>query len=460
MLKQKKRLMDLTTGSVTKKLLLFTIPIILSNLLQYLYNAADRAVVGRFAENGKEGLAAIGATGSAISLLLGLFIGLSIGTNIVCSNMRGARNTGGMRRSMHTAMLLAVVVGVALAVGGFFVAKPMLLLMGAPADVIDLATLYMRIYFCGVPATMIYNFGSAILRAHGDTQRPMRILALSGMINVVLNLVFVIGFHMSVAGVAVATAVAQAVSAFRVCWILFDPKDEYKLTVKELKIHKKQLMSFIRIGVPCSLNSMAFSFANTILQSTVNTWGSDVIAGNVAADSVVTIIYQIIAGFYSGCVSFAGQNYGAQQYRRISKGIRSGILMLSGVTMFLGVICLLFSNQLMGLFNTDPKVLAEGKPKLWIFASFYWLYGISEVLIGSLRGMKKSMVPTVINLLSVCGTRLAWIWWIYPLAPSTGMIYVINPISWIISLVSLLSYYLYCRARLIKRLRAENKAYT
>lgn len=460
MQKQKKRLMDLTTGSVTKQLVVFTIPIILSNLLQYLYNAADRAVVGRFAENGKEGLAAIGATGSAISLLLGLFIGLSIGTNIVCSNMRGARNTGGMRRSMHTAMTLAVVVGVALAFAGFFISKPMLLLMGAPEDVIDLATLYMRIYFIGVPATMIYNFGAAILRAHGDTQRPMRILALSGLINVLLNLVFVIFFHMSVAGVAIATAVAQAVSAFRVCWILFNPKDEYKLTFKELKIHKKQLWSFIRIGVPCSINSMAFSFANTIMQSTVNTWGSDVIAGNVAADSVASVIYQVIAGFYSGCVSFAGQNYGAQQYRRISKGIRRGILVLSGITITIGVFCLLFSDFFMGFFNTDPEVLAAGKPKLQIFAAFYWLYGISEVLIGSLRGMKKSMMPTMINLLGVCGTRLVWIWWIYPLAPSPDMIYVINPISWIISLSALLGYYLYCRAKLIKRLRAENKAYT
>lgn len=460
MQKQKKRLMDLTTGSVTKKLVTFTIPIILSNLLQYLYNAADRAVVGRFAENGKEGLAAIGATGSAITLLLGLFIGLSIGTNIVCSNMRGARNVGGMRRSMHTAMTLAAVLGVLLAIGGFFVSKPMLLMMGAPEDVIDLATLYMRIYFCGVPATMIYNFGSAILRAHGDTQRPMRILALSGIINVVLNFVFVVFFKMSVAGVAVATAVAQAVSALRVCLILFNPEDEYKLKFNELKIHKKQLLSFIRIGVPCSLNSMAFSFANTIMQSTVNTWGSDVIAGNVAADSVTSVIYQIIAGFYSGCVSFAGQNYGAQQYRRISKGIRVGILILSAVTIALGVLCLLFSDFVMGIFNNNPEVLAAGKPKLWVFAAFYWLYGISEVLIGALRGMKKSMVPTIINLLGVCGTRLVWIWWVYPLAPSTSMIYVINPISWIISLTALLAYYLYCRAKLIKRLRAENKAYT
>lgn len=460
MQKQKKRLMDLTTGSVTKKLITFTIPIILSNLLQYLYNAADRAVVGRFAENGKEGLAAIGATGSAITLLLGLFIGLAIGTNIVCSNLKGARNTKALRKSMHTAMLLSVIVGVTLTVVGLFVSKPMLLLMGAPEDVIDLATLYMRIYFCGVPATMIYNFGSAILRAHGDTQRPMRILALSGLINVALNLVLVIAFHMSVAGVAIATAVAQAVSAFRVCYILFNPKDEYKLSFVELKIDKQQLWNFIRIGVPCSLNSMAFSFANTIMQSTVNTWGSDVIAGNVAADSVTSIIYQVIAGFYSGCVSFAGQNYGAHQYKRISRGIISAILILTGATMLMGALCLLFSNTFMGVFNNDPEVLAAGKPKLHIFALFYWLYGISEVLIGVLRGMKKSMVPTVINLLGVCGTRLVWIWWIYPLAPSTGMIYVVNPISWILSLSALLVYYFYCRTKLIKRLRAEHKSYT
>jgi len=460
MQKQRKRLMDLTTGSVSKNLLVFTIPIILSNLLQYLYNAADRAVVGRFAENGKEGLAAIGATGSAITLLLGLFVGLSIGTNIVCSNLKGARDTKGLRKSMHTAMVLAVVVGAVLTVFGIVVTRPMLLLMGAPEDVLDLSTLYMQIYFCGVPASMIYNFGAAILRAHGETQRPMRILAVSGIVNVALNLVFVVVFGMSVEGVALATIASQIVSAVWVCWILFNPKDEYKMSVRELKIDEKQAWNFTKVGVPCGFNSMAFSLANIVLQSTVNTWGSTVIAGNVAADSVTAFIYQVIAGFYSGCVSFAGQNYGAQQYKRISKGIISGILMLTGVTVVMGVLSLVFSNTFMGIFNTDPEVLEAGKPKLWIFGAFYWIYGIGEVLMGSLRGMKKSVVPTVINILGVCGSRLAWIWWIYPLAPSTGMIYVINPISWVLSLSALLIYYFYCRARLIKRLRAENKAYT
>lgn len=460
MQKQRKRLMDLTTGSVSKKLLVFTIPIILSNLLQYLYNAADRAVVGQFAENGKIGLAAIGATGSAITLLLGLFVGLSIGTNIVCSNLKGARDAKGLRKSMHTAMVLAVVIGVVLAVLGIITTKPMLLLMGAPEDVLDISTLYMQIYFCGVPASMVYNFGAAILRAHGDAQRPMRILAVSGIVNVLLNLVFVVVFHMNVEGVALATIAAQVVSAVRICWILFNPKDEYKMSFKELKVDPKQAWTVTKVGVPCGFNSMAFSLANIVLQATVNSWGSTVIAGNVAADSVTSFIYQVIAGFYSGCVSFAGQNYGAQQYKRISKGIISGILMLTGITVTMGVLSLIFSRECMGIFNTDPAVLEAGKPKLLIFAAFYWLFGIGEVLMGSLRGMKKSVIPTVINILGVCGSRLAWIWWVYPLNPSPGMIYVINPISWILSLSALLVYYFYCRTKLIKRLRAENKAYT
>lgn len=457
---QKKRLMDLTTGSAAKKLFMFSLPIILSNLLQYLYSAADRAVVGRFAANGVEGLAAIGATNPAINLVMGLFVGLSIGANIVCSNLRGAKRTVNLRKSMHTAVLLAAVLGVGLMILGFGLTRPMLVMMGAPNDVLDLATLYMRIYFCGVPAAMIYNFGAAILRAHGESQRPMRILALSGLVNVLLNLLLVVVFHMSVAGVAVATAVAQALSATQVCCILFSSKDEYKLTFKELKIYKKQALNFIKIGVPCGLNSVAFSFSNVILQSTVNTWGSAVIAGNVAADSVVTFIYQVITGFYSGCISFAGQNYGAQQYRRISRGIIAGLSMSVGITAVMGACCLLFSDQLMGIFNTNREVLAKGLPKLQIMAVSYCIYAAVEMLLGALRGMKKTMVPTTINIICVCAVRILWIWLIYPLAPSPGMIYAVIPISYILSLGGLLTYYFWCRARLVKRLRAQNKAYT
>ena len=378
---QRKRV-DLTTGPITKKLILFAIPIILSNLLQHLYSAADRAVVGRFAEEGTTALAAVGATGSAITLLLGLFTGLSIGANIVCANMRGARNTTGLRKTMHSAPILALICGVFLMIVGILVCRPMLKLMSAPEGVLDQAVLYMRIYFLGVPASILYNFGSAIVRSNGDTKRPMLILALSGLVNVALNLILVIGFHLDVAGVAIATVVSQYLSAFQIWRILFNPKDDYKLSFKELKLHKQQVWTIIKVGLPCGLNGIAFSLSNIVMQSAVNTFGEVIIAGNVASDGLTGLIYQVIVGFYSAIVSFAGQNYGAGKYKRIDKGLGISLLWCCGIVLILGVGAVIFHQPLMSLFNSDPVVIDAGTTKLKVFSYSYVIYGVSEMLLG------------------------------------------------------------------------------
>lgn len=440
--------MDLTKGSVTKNLLLFAIPIILSNILQHLYTAADRAVVGQFAENATGALAAVGSTNSAITLLLGLTNGLAVGVNIVCANLRGARDEKGLQRSMHTSMVLSVLCGAVLMAVGILVARPMLIMMSVPESVLDLATLYMRIYFCGVPASLVYNFGAAILRSNGDTRRPMVILGVSGVVNVVLNLVLVIFCHMSVEGVAIATVASQVVSAVWICGILFSREHDYKLAWRSLRLHKQQTWNVIKIGVPCGINGMAFSVSNLILQSTVNTFGEIVIAGNVAADSVGGLIYQVLVGFYTACVSFAGQNYGAGKIKNIDKGLVAGCILSAGIVLALGIVALVFAEPLLRIFNTDPAVVAAGVPKLGIYCYGYCVFAASEVLLGCLRGMRKTAVPSAINVLCVCVFRVVWVWAVFPLQPTIEMLYACYPISWVLSGVGLLIAYLHYRKKL------------
>ena len=277
-----KRLNDFTTGPITKQLVLFTLPLFFSTLLQIFYNAADRAVAGQY--GGDIALAAVGSTGTATAMLLGLINGLAAAANIIISNFIGARNEKDKRDAMHTSMLIAAVCGLFMAFLGIFLAKPILRLMNSPEDVIEGASLYMRIFMAGSPFSMVYNFGSAILRSHGDTKRPTLIASISGILNVLFNLFFAIVCHMPIAGVALATIIAQAISAVWVVWILFDPKGEFKMKWKDLKIHKTHLNSIVRIGIPCGFNPIVFNFANALLQSTINTFGATVIAGNVAAD--------------------------------------------------------------------------------------------------------------------------------------------------------------------------------
>lgn len=440
--------MDLTTGSVTRNLLLFSIPIILSNILQHLYTAADRAVVGQFAENATAALAAVGSTNSAITLLLGLTNGMAVGVNIVCANLRGARDERGLQRSMHTAMVLSVLCGLLLMGVGILVARPMLIMMSVPKSVLDLATLYMRIYFCGVPASLMYNFGAAILRANGDTRRPMVILGVSGIVNVVLNLVLVILCHMSVDGVAIATVASQVVSAVWVMGILLSKKQDYRLSFRAMRLHKKEAWNVIKIGVPCGINGMAFSVSNLILQSTVNTFGETVIAGNVAADSVGGLIYQVLVGFYTACVSFAGQNFGAGKYKRIDKGMLAGCGLSAGIVLVLGVFASVFSEPLLRIFNTDPAVVEAGVPKLAIYCYGYCVFAASEVVLGCLRGMRKTAVPSAINVFCVCVFRIFWVWVVFPLKPTIEMLYACYPISWVLSGAGLVAAYLFYRKKM------------
>ena len=440
---------DMTTGSIVKKLILFALPLLASLLLQSFYNAADKAVVGQFA--GKLALAAVGATGSATGMIVNLVVGLSIGASIINANLLGAGEKTALRRNMHTSVLMGAICGIALSVLGIVASRPILVLMGCPDDVLDLAALYMRIFFCGSPASMVYNFGSGILRTHGDSRRPMVILGISGLANVLLNLLFVIVFKMSVAGVALATIIAQYISAAWVLKILFDPKDEYKLCLQELKLNKEDAIGIIRVGIPCSLNDVLISYSNVLLQSTINTFGAVAIAGSAASDGYTNITYQIMVAFGHACVTFAGQCYGAGKYKRVDKLFLNAAAVCSSIYLVAALTATFVPNMILGIFSDDPAVWALGQQKLLVVS---WSYAFSCNLhcIGAcLRGMKKPSVPTISNVICYCGLRILWIYFVFPLHPTISFLYLCYPVSHVSSFAITGAYYLYYRKKLNKQ---------
>lgn len=443
--------LDLTRGSVTKQLILFALPILLTNVLQHLYTVADRVVVGQFAENGKLALAAVGSTSAATTLFLNVFNGLAVGANVVCANKRGAKDQKGLELCSHSSMLLSIYIGVLVGALGLVVCRPLLQLMGTPEDILGLSTLYMRLYFLGIPAASIYSFGANILRANGDTKRPMMILGLSGLVNVVLNLVLVIGFRMSVAGVALATIAAQYISAVWVVCILFSRKGEYKLSFKKLRFHRESMVAVVRVGVPSGLNGMVFTVSNLILQSAVNGFGSVAIAGKTAAMDIGTLVYQGIGACYLACISFSGQCYGARQYQRIDSLLLRSTGLCVGYVSVMAILCTLFPRQLLGLFNSDPEVIQKGISILMINSWGYILYATSETALGCLRGMGKSAVPMLLNFTGICVPRILWVLAIFPLNHDITFLYLCYPISWTISAILQLTYYLRCRRQLWKQ---------
>lgn len=448
--------MDLTKGNVTKQLFTFAIPVILSNILQHCYNIADKAVVGQFAQNGAQALAAIGATGSITALVLNMCTGLALGANVRCSNMRGAQNMSGLRKSMHTAVLLSVLLGAVLSVIGLFITEPILHLLGTPEDVFDLSVIYLRIYFAGLVFTSVYNFCANILRANGDTKRPMLILTVSGIVNVVLNVILVVCFDMSVAGVAIATVVSKMVSAIWELCILFDPKGEYKLSLKELRIHPKSLSVIVRVGVPSGINGMLFSLSNLTVQSSVNSFNNTaIIAGKAAATDVGNILYQVIHGFYAACVSFSGQCYGARNYKRIDSLVVRASISSCAMVAAGAALCTAFPSQVIGIFNSSPEVAAAGAPVLYILCWGYVLFAVSEMFMGCSRGMGNATGTMIMNIVGICLPRLIWVWWFFPLNRTIIWLYLCFPISWTVSSIMQGSYYFYLRRRLKKEIKTS-----
>lgn len=445
----KKHTMDLTEGPVFKKTIIFTLPILFNGVLQQLYSAADTIIIGK--HGSETALAGVGSTISLIGLLMGLFNGLAVAVNILCANYFGAKRQDVLRRCMHSSMVLAVFGGILMGFAGFLVAEPLLRLMGCPENVIGQASLYMKIYFCGVPFTVIFNFAASILRAHGDTRRPMYLLLITGVLNVLLNLLFVIAFQMDIAGVALATVISQFVSAVVLVYILFRPKDAYRMEFSKLRLYVQDLWDLIAKGVPCALNGIAFSIANVFLQSTLNTFGDIAISGYAISSNLIYLIAQPSAAFYSACVSFAGQCYGAKKYKRIDKLLLSSI---AGGYICIITICTVLTvkpNFWLGLYTNSPEILEAAKPYLMVVGWGYLLHIITESANGCLRGMGKSVIPTTLNLGSICLCRIVWVLWVFPLHPTLNMLFTCFPVSFLLSTVAQMTYYFICRKRLYRQ---------
>ncbi|MBE6685883.1 MAG: MATE family efflux transporter [Ruminococcaceae bacterium] len=398
----------MTEGALLPHIILYTIPIILTSILQLLFNAADLIIVGRYC--GSISVAAVGATGAVSNLIINLFIGLSVGAGVCVAHGLGAKKSKSVHRTVHTAVSAALAGGALLTVIGILLAEPLLVLMNTPKDVLPLSATYMKIYFAGMTFTMLYNFCASILRAAGDTKSPLIYLTLSGIINVILNVIFVTLFNMNVAGVALATAISQALSAILVTVALMRRNDECRLHPKELRFYKKELLKLIRIGVPAGIQGSLFSISNVIIQSSVNSFGPVVMSGNAASANIEGFVYVILNAFHQTTVNFVGQNTGAEKYKRVKKTVAICLVSvaLTGIIAGLGVY--LLREPLLSIYITDSaKALYYGMIRISYICIPYFLCGLMDVSTGALRGMGSSLAPMIISVLGVCGFRIAWI---------------------------------------------------
>lgn len=433
------RSMDMTEGPMFSKVFFFALPLMLSGILQLLFNAADTVVVGRFA--GSQALAAVGSVGSLNNLIISLFVGLSIGANVLVARHTGARDARAVSETVHTAVLLSLVGGVFLAFVGVFAARPLLEIMGSPEDVIDLAVLYVRILFIGMPAQMLYNFCAAILRAVGDTKRPLYFLTVAGVINVVLNLFFVISLHMSVAGVALATIISQLVSALLVAHSLMIMEGPTRLNLRRLHFNPAMLREIICIGLPAGIQSSVFSLSNVVIQSSVNSFGSVVIAGNSAASNVGNFVYQAMNTFHQAVTCFAGQNIGARKPRRVLAAIKACMIWAVLFGLALGTLSCVFGSQLLSLYSTEPDVIAAGLERLYVVCSCYFLCGMMDVMTGSLRGIGYSLLPMVVSILGACVFRIVWVVTVFAARPTMQVLMLSYPVSWTLTLLVLVFFF-------------------
>ena len=420
--------MDMIHGSLFSKLLIYALPLVLSGVLQLLFNAADIVVVGRF--SGNHALAAVGSTGALINLLVNLFIGVSIGANVLVARYCGARDEENAQDTVHTAMAVSLIGGVVMIFVGFFLAKPLLELMGTPVDVIEDAALYMRIYFAGMPAFMVYNFGSAILRAIGDTRRPLYFLSVAGIINVVFNLIFVIVFHMGVAGVALATIISQGISAVLVVLCLLQTEGMCQIHKDKLKIHGDKLKMMLQIGLPAGLQGCVFSISNVLIQSSINSFGSIAMAGNTAASNIEGFVYTGMNAIYQTCLSFTSQNLGAKQVKRIKKILMYCLMIVSVIGLVLGQGAYYLGEYLLGIYSSDPEVIQYGLIRLSLVCAPYFLCGMMDVMTGVMRGLGYSVMPMLVSLTGACAFRVIWIYTIFQMSHTLKTLYVSYPISW------------------------------
>lgn len=430
----KKQNSDMCSGPIFKNIVLYTLPIIFTGVLQLLFNAADLIIVGQF--RGSDSIAAVGATSAIINLIINLFIGLSVGVSVTVAQGIGGGKDEDVQKTIHTAIPTAIISGIILTIIGVFCSELFLKLMGTPDNIIHLSAIYMKIYFCGITATMIYNFGSAILRAAGDTMSPLIFLLIAGVINTILNITFITLFSMGVDGVALATTISQFISAILVIISLMKRSDCCKLSLKKLRFHKLQLLRIIRIGLPAGIQGSLFSISNVIIQSSVNSFGSVVMSGNAAAQNIEGFVYITMNSFHQTAVNFTGQNYGALKFSRIKKILIYTLTSVCTVGLVLGITAVFLSKPLLGIYITDsPEAIKYGIIRLKYICLSYFLCGIMDVMTGMMRGIGSSFAPMIITILGVCGMRIGWIYTIFqiPKYHSVVSLYLSYPVSWAIT---------------------------
>ena len=430
----KKQNQDMLTGPLLSGIVGYTIPIILTSILQLLFNAADLVVVGRFC--GSISVAAVGATGSITSLMVNFFIGLSVGAGVTVAHALGGHQYESAHRTVHTSLPAALVCGLALTVIGVMYSETFLRMMGTPEDVLPLSAVYMKIYFAGITFTMVYNFCASILRAAGDTKSPLVFLTIAGVVNVVLNLIFVVVLHMNVAGVALATTISQAVSAIAVVIVLMKRTDACRLDLRKMRFYRIQMMKIIRIGLPAGIQSSLFAISNVLIQSSINSFGGVLMSGNAAAGNIEGFIYVTMNAFHQTAVNYTGQNVGAKQYERVKKILGICLISVGLVGVAMGMLVYSIGETLLSFYITDSaEAIAYGMLRLKMIAIPYFICGLMDVSTGALRGMGASLSPMIISVLGVCGMRIGWIATIFQIERfhTPQSLYISYPISWSIT---------------------------
>ena len=450
----KKYEINMSEGKILPKIILFAVPLMLSSILQLLYNAADIIVVGQFAQNGTTAIAAITSTGALINLIVNLLLGLSVGTNVVVARYFGAKDDRGVHETVHTAMLIALIGGVLFGAVGFFGSRTFLGWMDSPATVIDQATLYLQIYFLGLPASMIYNFGASILRAIGDTRRPLIHLAISGAANVLLNLLLVIVLQMDVAGVAIGTVASQVISAVCVVVCLLRAEGaSFRLQLHKLKIYAHKLSVMAQTGIPAAIQGSAFSLPNVLIQSSINSFGDMAMAGSGSAANIEGFIYVAMNAFHHAALTFTSQNLGARKYERIKKVLLDCVLLVFVVGLALGVLAYVCGRPLLAIYDKNPEVIEYGIARMQIICLTYYICGIMDVFCGQIRGLGYSIAPMIVSLLGACGVRIIWIYTIFRLEPTLQYLYISYPVSWILTTVAHLICYSIAMKQVKKRMQ-------
>lgn len=447
-MKNNKYEMDMCSGSIMDKLISFSLPLMLSGILQLMFNAVDIVVVGRF--SGSQTLAAVGSTTALINMFTNLFIGISLGTNVLAARFFAAGKSREMSETVHTSITLALISGILMAFVGLFFSKAALTMMGTPSDVIDQSALYMRIYFMGMPFFMLYNYGAAILRAVGDTKRPLIFLIISGIINAGLNMILVIVFHMAVAGVAIATIISQMISCVLVLRCLCQSEGSYRLRFSGLMLKSSYLKLIFQVGIPAGIQSTVINFSNVLLQSSVNSFGSIAMAGYTAANNIFGFLYVAVNSVTQTCMSFTSQNYGVRKYKRMDRILVDCIILTTVVSLLLGCGSYIFGNELLKIYTEDPSVIQCGLEILSYTTVTYFLCGLMDLFPGPMRGMGRSAVPMLLSIIGTVGTRIIWIFVFFPHHRTLSFLFLSYPLSWILTIILQVICFYFVREKVYK----------